>query len=425
MWWRKAQREDEPFFLSEDSMTMHGELYKKRRNLVKKYKKRWFVLSDNSFYLNYYSAPQGKLLGQIDINNILNVQAVEGSSKKFYGMQLTTSSKVYSLYARTVQERDNWCCGLTLRLRDIATTKISIREVVVAPGPVLQEDVHEQERNCQTFPKASSPHRHSNSHQRTGTIRDSPRRALSDGMLRSSNGRLARFTPSPLALENAMGNIQASPKGSPLKADTSLTLTGTSYILTENSLSSSRPSRNPIAISDDFQFSDTTTVIHNSTFDESIQGGLVRTPESSTTIDDAPQQQAQLLAKLNRMEHIVEEKDATIAALSAMLKRQSIIPDSVGKNRGVQQHLDEYVGISMWLEQRKKSELQKDVHQLREANDELSILLEEERQKCQYLEREKYNMQCMIEHLEREKIVSCLHALNLFVSATPRNEIFV
>jgi hypothetical protein len=130
MWWRKAQ-EDETFFLSEDLMSMHGVLYKKGRNLVKKYKKRWFVLPENSFNLNYYSAPHGKLLGQIDINNILDVQPL-ASNKKLYGMYLkTTSSKVYALYARTLEERDGWCCGLTNRLRDIATTKLSIREVVV------------------------------------------------------------------------------------------------------------------------------------------------------------------------------------------------------------------------------------------------------------------------------------------------------
>ena len=69
----------------------------------------------------------------------------------------------------------------------------------------------------------------------------------------------------------------------------------------------------------------------------------------------------------------------------------------------------------MWLEQRKKYELEKDVLQLKETNEELGSLLEEERQKSQYLEREKYNMQCMIEHLEREKVVSFLQFLFLFL----------
>jgi hypothetical protein len=144
-----------------------------------------------------------------------------------------------------------------------------------------------------------------------------------------SNGRLARSTPAPLSLE--MGTTPSSLKGTPqtLKADTSLTLTGTSPLITESSLSFR--GRNPIAISDEtaqfaFQFTESTSVIHNSTLDEDTHSNLVRSTESSTTIDDALTPPQELLAKLNRMERIVEEKEATIAALNTMLKRQSIIP---------------------------------------------------------------------------------------------------
>lgn len=59
---------EEAFYLSEDLMSMHGILYKKGRNFMKKYKKRWFALRDNAFFLKYYSSPSAiKEMGEIDI----------------------------------------------------------------------------------------------------------------------------------------------------------------------------------------------------------------------------------------------------------------------------------------------------------------------------------------------------------------------
>lgn len=84
------------------------------------------------------------------------------------------------------------------------------------------------------------------------------------------------------------------------------------------------------------------------------------------------------------------------------------------KNK-VQQNIDEFKGIGMWMEQKKKSELEKEVQRLKEANEELGALWEEEKQKNLFLEREKYNMQCMIEHLEREKVVSLYLMLFFFI----------
>jgi hypothetical protein len=134
MWWRKAQM-NESFFLADDLMSMHGVLYKKGRNLMKKYKKRWFVLPDNSLLLHYFSAPNGKLLGQIDINNILSVKPLQSNKKHLYGLNLTTATRVFSLYARTIEERDGWCSCLTNRLRLIATNKLATREVQVCSIP--------------------------------------------------------------------------------------------------------------------------------------------------------------------------------------------------------------------------------------------------------------------------------------------------
>lgn len=72
----------------------------------------------------------------------------------------------------------------------------------------------------------------------------------------------------------------------------------------------------------------------------------------------------------------------------------------------VQQHIDEFVGIGLWLEQQKKVELEREAYRLKQQNDELLYQVDEERNKVQFLEGEKYNMQCMIEHLAREKEVS-------------------
>jgi hypothetical protein len=139
------------------------------------------------------------------------------------------------------------------------------------------------------------------------------------------------------------------------------------------------------------------------------------TPDVSMSFDDPlAAQNAKLMDNVGRLEHIVAEKEVTIAALNAMLKRQSMAPDvrtkptapntpaTGGKNR-FQQQYDEFINIGLWLEQKKKSEMEKDVQQLKDTNEELGAQLEEERQKSQALERDKYNMQCMIEHLEREK----------------------
>lgn len=139
MWWRKEQIMDEAFFLAEDLMSMHGVLYKKGRNLMKKYKKRWFSLPDNSFLLQYFTASQGKLLGEIDINNILNVKSLQDNNKKhLHGLHITTPQRVYALYARTMEERDGWCTCLSNRLRLIAHNKLSIRD----PPPVCSVCSH-------------------------------------------------------------------------------------------------------------------------------------------------------------------------------------------------------------------------------------------------------------------------------------------
>lgn len=125
---------EEGFFLSEDQMSMHGVLYKKGGNLlgVKKYKKRWFVLPANSLSLQYFSAPNTKLLGQIDINEILNVTPISNSKKQLHGMQVTTSpTRVYQLFAKTPEERDAWCNGLLSRLRLIARSKVAARDAMM------------------------------------------------------------------------------------------------------------------------------------------------------------------------------------------------------------------------------------------------------------------------------------------------------
>lgn len=123
---------DEVFFLSEDQMSMHGVLYKKGGNLVKKYKKRWFVLPANSLSLQYFSAPNTKQQGHIDINDILNVSPIINNKKQLHGMKITTSpAKVYELFAKSPEERDAWCNGLLGRLRLIARTKVAARDAMV------------------------------------------------------------------------------------------------------------------------------------------------------------------------------------------------------------------------------------------------------------------------------------------------------
>lgn len=138
MWWRKAQIVmDETFFPTGDLMSMHGVLYKKGRNLVKKYKKRFYVLPENSLVLQYFNTPHGKLQGQIDINSILSVIPLPNNKKHLYGLQITTAARVYALYARTVEERDGWCACLTNKLRIIATNRLSNKDIPVCFPHIL------------------------------------------------------------------------------------------------------------------------------------------------------------------------------------------------------------------------------------------------------------------------------------------------
>lgn len=353
---------------------------------MKKYKKRWFVLQENSFILQYFSSSSSsdtsKPLGQIDINHILNVIPLENSKKHLFGMYITTHSRPISLYARTLAERDAWCGCLSHRLIIIANNKFAARE----PQILHDED---SDRNCQTFPKvAVHPY-----YNHRDVHRESPRRALSDGML---NGRFTRATPtSPLAPITMTALSHHEVIGScPVSVE-------------DNSVNSSPmiTPRSPITISDE------NARFHADNPKSNLGASSVTpadddpSPDTSMALDEpSTTHNSKLTAKVGRLEHIVEEKDATIAALNAMLKRQSMVsaPLPAGKNR-YQQQFDELINIGLWLEQKKKTDMEKDVQQLKEANAELGTLLEEERQKSQALERDRYNMQCMIEHLEREK----------------------
>jgi hypothetical protein len=309
-WLRKQQQMNEAFFLAEDHMSMHGVLYKKGSNLVKKFKKRWFVLPDNLPFVQYFSAPDGKLLGHIDINNILSVDPLTSNKKHLHGLRITTSARVYSLYARTIEERDGWCSCLANRLRFIATSKLSIREV-----QIVQED---EDRVCQTFPKVTH-HRHSNSHLRDN-FRDSPRRALSDGMLRPNGKSVLRFTP-------------VYPPGDQLhtSAHQDQNILGTSPFPTTDESRTPRSSSThpptPIHVSDEtarFNVQFDELVVQDKSYEDHTPVSLANSTDGSPPSGNPMSQSGQLRAKVGRLEHIVAEKDTIIASLSTMLKRQSM-----------------------------------------------------------------------------------------------------
>lgn len=76
------------------------------------------------------------------------------------------------------------------------------------------------------------------------------------------------------------------------------------------------------------------------------------------------------------------------------------------QNSRVQQHKDEFVNIGLWLDQQRRMELERDVIQLKRANEELTLQLEAEKAKVQQMDSDRYNLQCLVEQLEREKRVS-------------------
>lgn len=68
-------------------------ILRKPEGLLKRHKKRWFILSTTDNFLRYYSSSNGSLQGEIDLHSIIDVRPLKDGrvhSKHPFGFQVTT-----------------------------------------------------------------------------------------------------------------------------------------------------------------------------------------------------------------------------------------------------------------------------------------------------------------------------------------------
>lgn len=77
---------------------LQGNLRKQERGILKRCKKRWFILSETDNYIRYYSPTQsGSVLGEISLCNVIDVRQLtndKGPRESPYGFQITTPVRI-------------------------------------------------------------------------------------------------------------------------------------------------------------------------------------------------------------------------------------------------------------------------------------------------------------------------------------------
>jgi len=120
------------------STMLQGILRKQERGILKRLKKRWFILGDIDDFLRYYSTTQsGSVLGEINIACVIDVRYLKGDKGPKecpYGFQITTPERAYFLFAESTAARQMWCDGLNLRVEQLKRQSTVIK-MLSSPVP--------------------------------------------------------------------------------------------------------------------------------------------------------------------------------------------------------------------------------------------------------------------------------------------------
>jgi len=122
---------------------LQGILRKQERGILKRYKKRLFIINEDETNVRYYSAKQtGSLLGEIHIGCIIDVRPLKDDEKGHketpYGFQITTPERAHFLFAKTIEERRYWCDGLNAKIEQIKRKKPLTHQAVSVPIQILR-----------------------------------------------------------------------------------------------------------------------------------------------------------------------------------------------------------------------------------------------------------------------------------------------
>lgn len=382
---------------------LQGVLYKEGRGIIKRHKKRWFVLAEGDNSLRYYkSQHSGNIRGKIEIDYILTIEAstLEAFNKKnCYGFTITTSKRVLNLFARTTLERGYWIDGLNKRMSSMAAKQKRLSfhnhiHFLTMPQIRLHQDMersHTEEVNSKRMITTRSK---SESELIPVEKENRMNRPKSVAFALADVTNEATFLPpiqeepaQPPSTPDAKPRRVTSPQGKP-RRDTS----------------SPPPQQRQ----------------QPKLRRESAPKPDVQPPPPPIEAEEDPEL---LIQRIKDLQRKCEDQHSQIAALATLVEKPVPVKPAGSQRRSqkitnnerrgkIQAEINQFVDIGMWLETKKKANLESTVTELSERLQQALSQLEDEHKKVQYLEASRQELIRQLKQLveEKERIKSLVKA---------------
>jgi len=307
--------------------------------------------------MRYYKSKQsGNVRGKIELDTILTVEASSQDSfnkKNCFGFTITTARRVINLFARTSIERSFWMDGLNKRIAEMISRqkRVSFKHIHFLTMPQIKP--------------------HQDMKVPTGTKKKMiTSRSKSESELIPEDKEMMKFRPKSVAF--ALADVTKAEMFEP----------------TSEEDTTQRKRDSPPKPKEEIQ------VVEKSHPKEDPEMLIQRIKDLQRKCEDQHSQIAALAS-------LVEKPNPSVKP-SANQRRSQKITNSERKGK-FQEEINQFVGIGMWLEQKKKTDLASEVNELAEKLQQALFLLEDEHKKVQYLESSRQELMEQLKQLTEEK----------------------